>query len=314
MIRKLEQAIKFAKSGIYKEALPILSEILSYDPENEKAWICLALCIDDNRKRLECLQRVNEINPSNEQVKKIIARIKNGISSKSDNPQDHQFDPLSTIFCKEADQNQENGCKEEQDSIAVDDEELFDNDLLPSNKNHKESPPPVYHLSEELFTQDQTIRNKSINNSQENLQASRAETGLFGKTLVISGIKISRFEGPICLRMRRNDEDDMCNNCDYFSEEDCLLKFDDYLMEDINRITYTQIERNAKIIQRSKLVSKLIYDELKTHGRPLHYSMISKIIIGRYHKMNLTEKSIYHYIIWHPELFERVGEGVYKAK
>jgi len=61
-------------------------------------------------------------------------------------------------------------------------------------------------------------------------------------------------------------------------------------------------------------VVNAIHTELKSHGRPLHYDVLTKIIQDRYPHLELTALNIVHFMAWHPEKFERVDEGVYKTK
>jgi hypothetical protein len=144
--------------------------------------------------------------------------------------------------------------------------------------------------------------------------SSRLATGVFGKIIIVDGLKISLYDSPPCFRKKNVLSDEDCEACEYFSPRECLLRFDDYLFEDLNRFIAIRAEQQVEQVKRKQIVSDIIHKELLSHGRPLHYSMISKIIIGRYPKLHLTENSIRRFLEWHPELFERIEEGIYRAK
>lgn len=61
-------------------------------------------------------------------------------------------------------------------------------------------------------------------------------------------------------------------------------------------------------------ISQIIHNELQAHGRPLHYTIITKIIQGRYPKIGITDRDIQRHLRQHSELFERVSPGVFKAR
>ncbi|HQF63893.1 MAG TPA: tetratricopeptide repeat protein [Anaerolineaceae bacterium] len=144
--------------------------------------------------------------------------------------------------------------------------------------------------------------------------SSRLESGVFGKAVFIDGLRIYPDDYPACLGLGKDFDESYCEYCEHFSPKNCLLRFDTYLMEDIRRINAIRAERIANLIRRQKNITLTIHEELKSHGRPLHYSVVARIMMKRYPHFKLTEASIYHYINWHTELFERVDTGVYRAK
>lgn len=144
--------------------------------------------------------------------------------------------------------------------------------------------------------------------------SARIETGMFGKTVVVDGIRISQYDGPPCFYLDEAKIFTQCNTCTYFSRRNCLLRHDEFLLEDIRRFTEIRIERAEVLERKRRVITRTIQKELKAHGRPLHYTVIAKIIMGRYPKYRLNAHRVYHYLRWHPELFERVDAGVYRAK
>lgn len=66
MSEKLEQAIHEVELGNKPEALRLIAQVLKDDPKNEDAWIWMAEAVDDSIKKVECLEKVLEINPFNQ--------------------------------------------------------------------------------------------------------------------------------------------------------------------------------------------------------------------------------------------------------
>lgn len=310
--KELEQAIRFSKSGDHKAALPILKTILMRDPKNEEAWLCLAVCIDDENKSLECLERAHKINPNNELTKKLVLKKLKDIEIEN-----LQLPSQIELPFKESDQGNQ--------SIEIDEnpDESFEtsnsDDLYPedesihSTKNKIEPSSRTYHFAANE-DEDQELSECIAESNQQLEPMARIETGIYGKSLIVAGVKIAFDEPPSCLRVASDFDENACDTCEYFSPNECLLKIDENLIGDLNRITLTGIERNVAANRRKNIIVTLVYEELKAHGRPLHYSVITKIITGRYPKLNVTEDSIYHLIHRHAEMFESIGEGVYQAK
>ncbi len=71
----LIEAINLIKSNKKPEALTILSTLVRIEPKNELAWLWLSVCIDDSDKKKYCLQKVLDINPTNEHAIKALKQI-----------------------------------------------------------------------------------------------------------------------------------------------------------------------------------------------------------------------------------------------
>jgi tetratricopeptide (TPR) repeat protein len=61
----LKQGIAAFKAGRTAEAGELFLQVLERDPDNEMAWLWLSGTVETERDRLECLERVVEINPYN---------------------------------------------------------------------------------------------------------------------------------------------------------------------------------------------------------------------------------------------------------
>jgi hypothetical protein len=72
---KLNQAIKYIKSGDKDYGKHLLVEVLNADPTNDKAWLWMSAVVDTDEMRRECLEKVLEHNPRNQAAKKRIGAV-----------------------------------------------------------------------------------------------------------------------------------------------------------------------------------------------------------------------------------------------
>jgi len=73
--QELKQAVNAIKANDLHIARKILAGIIKKDPQNERAWLYLTLCVDDSQQKRDCLQRVLTINPENEHALRAVARL-----------------------------------------------------------------------------------------------------------------------------------------------------------------------------------------------------------------------------------------------
>jgi len=140
------------------------------------------------------------------------------------------------------------------------------------------------------------------------------DSGMFGSKFFVRGIPISPYDYPVCIEIGQAPQKSYCYSCEFFAESDCPIRDDDELLRDTkvlfaSRRRYWQDNR-----EKQNVALEAIFHELKTHGRPLHYEIITKIIKDRYPKLGLRPKEVLRIMGWHSEKFERVDSGVYKAK
>ena len=62
---ELHQAIKAIKTGDKAAGKRLLRQFIETDPNDEIAWMWLAVAVEDSQQKVQCLQRVLEINPDN---------------------------------------------------------------------------------------------------------------------------------------------------------------------------------------------------------------------------------------------------------
>jgi hypothetical protein len=99
---KLEQAIGLIKTGQKGAAYPLLVEVASEQPQNDVAWLWLAVVLDDPEKQREALEITLQINPNNETAKKGLARLSRFAPPKlPESPKVEEFvanNPVSVQF------------------------------------------------------------------------------------------------------------------------------------------------------------------------------------------------------------------------
>ncbi|MEN4042128.1 MAG: hypothetical protein ROW39_07285 [Anaerolineaceae bacterium] len=127
----------------------------------------------------------------------------------------------------------------------------------------------------------------------------------------INGISISLSDYPECF-----DSDDFdCEECDF-----CIT--DKYSTEcriaDIETLEVTRIffenyrNRYLAYPKHQEELIQAVRRELGGHGRPLHYSILTRIVGDRYPELRVSESKIIRIMTKHPRIFERVSEGVYR--
>lgn len=70
-----KQGIQAFKEGKKKQALRFLSQAIRKDPQDEAAWFALGACVSTREQRIDCLQKVLEINPKNEAAGRELNKI-----------------------------------------------------------------------------------------------------------------------------------------------------------------------------------------------------------------------------------------------
>jgi len=141
------------------------------------------------------------------------------------------------------------------------------------------------------------------------------EAGLVGETGVnLNGYIINIDNGPACIRKDARFSFQDCEWCDFFIPKECLLRNDEFLMDEINRLVILRTSRvEARNENRQKIIDAL-HHELQMHGKPLHFSILADILAHRYPEFHLKPKSVDRLLNWNSHLFERVDRGVYNAR
>lgn len=275
-ISKLERAIQYAMAGSYHFAKPMLKGIVLEDPYLDEAWFYLALCETEIPKKIECLLEVIRINPNNLDAIKLIKSINSDYK-------------VTAIYSKKR------GFPNTRDYYDVQSE----------NDDKKNSGLDPGELDSDLIIEDE-IQGEDINS---------AYAIVFSTTILANGYFFHYNDRPCCLQSLTVKETDStpCDECEYFLPSECPLNIDDCLFTDVRSI-FNVIEkfRTAKAL-RSLKAARIIHHELMLHGRPLHYSVITNIVMKRYPELKLSKQEIYEFMLSYPELIQRVDDGVYKA-
>ena len=87
-LEKFNHAVKLAKSGNKREALPIFKEIVQADKDNEKAWLGLYFCVEKKEQKKYCLKQIIRINPDNLDARKKLLKMEEQGNSVHKNPQE----------------------------------------------------------------------------------------------------------------------------------------------------------------------------------------------------------------------------------
>ncbi len=346
MISELfQQALDLYHQSQHAQAETILHEVLKRDPVNERALLLLSICTQSRDFQIKLLKRVIEINPNNAEakisLKDVEANKKKGKpkagkaeeekkSPDSDQPSIQGFTILSDNAPPEKKTSPRMQNIRPDEAITLEEENLDEqvdldeppDDAVGSNPSKKSSKrkqkpsrkPPHITIPEPEYVK-RSPEDDFFHGFREGIELSaRMETGMFGKSMIVDGISFSIFDGPPCIQTDKPQSGAQCNLCEFFTPQNCLLRYDEYLLDDIIRFVDNHKDRSEAFQQKRRIITKTIYRELKAHGRPLHYTIIAKIIRGRYPRFKLSAHSVYSYLKWHPELFERLGDGVYRAR
>ena len=76
MSNQLDYVYKLIKEGNRADARQILTEVLTSDPENDRAWVLMAAAVETHELRQECLEEALKFNPENQTAIKALANLK----------------------------------------------------------------------------------------------------------------------------------------------------------------------------------------------------------------------------------------------
>lgn len=80
----LQEAIDLIRAKRPKEAYPVLAQYLRIHPNSEEGWHLLSYVIHDPEKKIDCLQRVLDINPENIQAQERLEKFRAVIPPKAE--------------------------------------------------------------------------------------------------------------------------------------------------------------------------------------------------------------------------------------
>jgi hypothetical protein len=79
----VRQGIEAARNNDKLTARRLLQQALSYDPDNEVAWMWMASVVDTVEERRRCLERVLRINPNNTRAQEALTRLGGTIPARA---------------------------------------------------------------------------------------------------------------------------------------------------------------------------------------------------------------------------------------
>ncbi len=111
------------------------------------------------------------------------------------------------------------------------------------------------------------------------------KSGMYGSRLYIGGIPITPNDFPECIQTGFALHKSRCYICEFFAEVDCPLRNDPTILLETKelfaqrkRYMLVYYERQQAILENRQALVEAIYDELKSHGRPLHYEILTKMV------------------------------------
>ena len=298
----LEHAVNLIKSGDIDQGRKILVSLLKENQKLERAWVWLYACVKTDAERIYCLKKVLELNPNHERAKTALEKLTG---------QKHPQTPAETESKKIASQYryQMGGQNREQKpNIKI-------KGRIPLQKKNILNKTKI----KVVFIKPKVIFNKPNEKPFKKAKYPSSDfpdidTSMFGNTLTIGGIHINIHDYPKCIPTGRIPPKSQCYICEFFTVSDCPIRRNPTILRE-TRSLFVQNKRywQENRDQRDAKIDA-IYSELKAHGRPLHYEIISKIMKDRYPKLRLSAIMILHFMGRHPEKFEWVDVGVFKAR
>jgi hypothetical protein len=155
----------------------------------------------------------------------------------------------------------------------------------------------------------------ALENDEELEEEEEANVPIIGLSyhddhLWIDETRISPDDCPDCIKGEGFD----CDLCVFFIPEECHLRGDPLLLQDIRTLFNIFLARRTRQLRRQKALIRAIHSELKAHGRPLHYTVLAQMVADRNPQLKITETSVVRIMAYHPRVFERVAEGVYQCR
>lgn len=75
MNEKLQEAVALYKKGDKAQAMKLLAEIVRQEPNNSVAWYGLALCVDESDKKIYCLKKVLNLDPTHKKAQQLLEKL-----------------------------------------------------------------------------------------------------------------------------------------------------------------------------------------------------------------------------------------------
>lgn len=126
----------------------------------------------------------------------------------------------------------------------------------------------------------------------------------------INGRLFSPHDLPSCIA----EDEYACDTCEFFVPETCPLRRDPAMVRENQTLLRHYRERLKAINARQQAILIAAQAELHTHGRPLHYMVLIDILEDRYPDLKVNTRNVLRVLSCHPEIFEKVTDGVYGCR
>ena len=305
-------------------AQTLLAEYLINHPKDLAGWMCLYSTLFLQDEKQYCLQNILRLDPGNEHAVAELRKIQENqynyadfsilkdalapiiVSSVTKSSEKPNNRPVINDFSEDIYSGQKN-------TDTFTEKSAQESKIKSEKKKHYKESKPIIQ-SESLVTPRGNISNgyhiadgskiiikarppKIINNSTIiNMFAPGkngltnfidVDSGMYGSNLVTRGIVIRLSEYPQCMENQRAGYN-RCDDCTFFPNEDCPIRNNLDLLNDVSTWFNNQERRLHDAQERRQNVIDNIYNELMSHGRPLHYEVLAKIINDRYPQLQLN--------------------------
>lgn len=309
------KALQHIQKGEKDEGRKILVELLLDHPDDDVLWLWLHVCFKSKEKKIYCLQRALEINPERIHAREELEKIQASLSGEEQAAFafDEQNQEAEEQFLKDVTEAVDDQFISSNAEVATGDkgESTADSSQPEFIKQQKEEKrirftpkPPRFFSFPKSYENSFDERNIELEKITY-----RGNIQLHGRRLHIGETLISSYDMPACIELGKF----RCSTCTFFSPQTCLLRNDPILLEEARRFIKPYQDGQIQDEKRRRQLIKIIQGELKAHGRPLHYSLLTQMIADRYPRIKPTEKSVLLLMSRRPGLFERVSEGVYRC-
>ncbi len=80
---RLEDAVAALRAKDKLQARKILKGVINENPQNDQAWVCLALAVENRKQALSCLERATQINPANDRAWELLKKLESQSTGKT---------------------------------------------------------------------------------------------------------------------------------------------------------------------------------------------------------------------------------------
>lgn len=300
----LARAISLINEGEIDQGRKILLRLVKENPELEEAWLRLHLCAETKIESVHCLYRILRINPHNKEARVMLEQVVKGQPDDLEIVENKYPEPTSKETTKTAPKKQKRKkktSKQEQKPVSQGENESTEEEETPN-------PNPIT-----------IIVTNDISSHADGFQLPpsifpETDSAMYGSRLTIGGITITPTDHPLCITVGYILPKSRCFNCEYYSPSECPFRRNPHILHEAHILFSGNKHYWKDYRERRDKIINAIYYELKEHGRPLHYDVIARIMKDRHPGLNLNSRRVLRLMSFHPEKFEWVDQGVYRAK